>query len=110
MSVRFRWNWNLKLLVLRKGENRSTRGKISRSKGENQQQTQPTYGVDAGIRTQASFVGGGCSHHCATIASGPLLLPSKRNEAEQTGFRYEDLTDNYTFLGNCPPTPPLSQH
>ena len=29
--------------------NRSTRRKTSRSKGENQQQTQPTYGVDAEI-------------------------------------------------------------
>ena len=34
---------------LRRGENRSTRRKTSRSKGENQQQTQPTYGIDAGI-------------------------------------------------------------
>ena len=33
---------------LRRGENQSTRRKTSRSNGENQQQTQPTYGVDAG--------------------------------------------------------------
>ena len=34
-----------------KGEekNQSTRRKTSRSKGENQQQTQPTYGADVGI-------------------------------------------------------------
>ena len=31
--------------------------KISRSKGENQQQTQPTYGVDAGIWTWATLRG-----------------------------------------------------
>ena len=37
------------VVILRRGENRSTRRKTSRSKGENQQQTQPTYGVDAGI-------------------------------------------------------------
>ena len=36
------------VLVLRRGGNRSTRRKTSRSKGENQQRTQPTYGVDAG--------------------------------------------------------------
>ena len=30
---------------MKRGENRSTRRKTSRSKGENQQQTQPTYGV-----------------------------------------------------------------
>ena len=57
-----------KCWFLRRGENRSTRRKTSRSKGENQQQTQPTYGVDARIRTRATLVGGECSHHCATLA------------------------------------------
>ena len=47
-----------KCWFLRRGENRSTRRKTSRSKGENQQQTQPTYGVDAWIRTRATLVGG----------------------------------------------------
>ena len=50
------------------GENRSTWRKTSRSKGENQQQTQPTYGIDAGIWTRATPVGGECSHHYATLA------------------------------------------
>ena len=36
-------------LVFEEGGNRSIRRKTSWSKGENQQQTQPTYGVDAGI-------------------------------------------------------------
>ena len=31
-------NWNLEMLVLRRGENQSTRRKTSRSKGENQQE------------------------------------------------------------------------
>ena len=57
-----------KCWFLRRGKNRSTRRKTSRSKGENQQQTQPTYGVDAGIWTRATLVGGECSHHCATLA------------------------------------------
>ena len=57
-----------KCWFLRRGENWSTRRKTSRSKGENQQQTQPTYGVDAGILTQATLVGGERSHHCATLA------------------------------------------
>jgi len=52
---------------LRRGENRSTLRKTSWSKEENQQQTQPRYGVDAGIRTWATLVGGECSHHCATL-------------------------------------------
>ena len=41
-------NW-----FLRRGENQSTPRKTSWSKGENQQQTQPTYGVDAEIRPTA---------------------------------------------------------
>ena len=45
--MRSRSNWNLKVLVFEeRGKVRSTRRKTSRSKGENQQQTQPTYGVD----------------------------------------------------------------
>ena len=36
--------------------------------GENQQQAQPTYGVDAGIWTRTTLVGGECSHHCPTLA------------------------------------------
>ena len=35
--------------------------KISRSNGENQQQTRPTNGVDAGIWTRITLVGGECS-------------------------------------------------
>ena len=37
------------MLVFEEGENRSTRRKTSRNKGENQQQTQPTYGVVPGF-------------------------------------------------------------
>ena len=58
-----------KCWFLRRGDNRSTRRKTSRSKGENQQQTQPTYGVDAGIRTRATLVGGEHSHHCSIPCS-----------------------------------------
>ena len=41
----------LKRWFLRRGEKRSTQRKTSRSKGENQQQTQPTNGVDARSET-----------------------------------------------------------
>ena len=57
-----------KCWFLRRGENRSTRRKISRSKGENQQRSQPTYGFDARIRIRSTLVGGLCSHHCTTLA------------------------------------------
>ena len=50
VSVRSRSNWNLEVLVFKKRRNWKTRGKSSlSSKGENQKQIQPTYGVDAGI-------------------------------------------------------------
>ena len=42
-------------------------------KGENQQQTQPTYGVDAGIWTWATLVEGKRSHQSAS----PSLFPKK---------------------------------
>ena len=53
-----------------KGENRSTRRKTSRSKDENQQQTQPTYDAETGNRTRAALVG----DHCAIPAP-----PSRRH-------------------------------
>ena len=43
--------------------------KTSRSKDENQQQTQPTYGVESGNRIRSTLVGDACSHHCAIPAS-----------------------------------------
>ena len=42
--------------------------KNPRSKGENQQQTQPTYDAGSGNRTRDTLVGGERSHHCATPA------------------------------------------
>ena len=61
-----------KCWFLRRGENRSTRRKTSRSKDENQQQTQPTYDAETGNRTRATLVGGERSHHCAIPA--PLIF------------------------------------
>ena len=67
-----------KCWCLRRGENRSTRRKTSRSKGENQLQTQPIYGVDAGIWTRATLVRGERSHHCA------ILAPHRTSPLQQT--------------------------
>ena len=44
---------------------------------ENQQQTQPTYDTETGNRTQATLVGGECSHHCAILAPIALILKEK---------------------------------
>ena len=57
-----------KCWFLRRGENRSTRRKTSRSRVENQQQTQSTHDAESGNRTRATLVGGECSHHCAIPA------------------------------------------
>ena len=54
-----------KCWFLRRGENRSTRRKTTRSREENQQQTQPTYDAASGNRTRDTLVGGERSHHCA---------------------------------------------
>ena len=61
-----------KCWFLRRGENRSPRRKTSRSKEENQQQTQPTYDAGSWNRTRDTLVGGERSHHCALPA--PLKM------------------------------------
>ena len=62
-----------KCWFLRRGENWRTWRKTSWSKGENQQQTQPMYGVNNGIWTRATLVGGECSHYCAIPCSKYLV-------------------------------------
>ena len=63
-----------KFWFFKRGENRSTRRETSRSKGENQQQTQPTYSVEARILTLVTLVGGECSHRCAVPCFEKFLL------------------------------------
>ena len=57
----------LKCCFLVRGENRSTRGKTSHSRVENQQ-TQSTFDAERGNRTLAILVEGQCSHRCANTA------------------------------------------
>ena len=63
-----------KCCFLRRGENRSTQRKKLSERGENQQQTQPTYDAGSENRTQATLVGGDHSHHCATPAPQSLKI------------------------------------
>ena len=56
----------IKCCFLRRGENRSTRRKTSRSRVENQQ-TQPTYDAEPGNRTRATLVGSECSDTAPTL-------------------------------------------
>ena len=83
-----------KCWFLRRGENRSTRRKTSRSKKENQQQTQPTYHAGSGNRTRDTLVGGERSHHCAIHApinnktTVPLdVVPERRTKRFPPRFR-----------------------
>jgi len=52
----------IKCWFLVRGENRSTRGKTSHSRVENQQ-TQSTFDAECGNRTRATLVEGKCAHH-----------------------------------------------
>ena len=58
-----------KCWFLRRRENLSIRRKTSRSKEENQQQTQPTYDAGSGNRTQDTLFGGECSCSPATMVT-----------------------------------------
>ena len=51
-------NWNLEMVVFKEWGKPEYPKKNIRGKGENQQQTQPTYGVNAGIWTPGNIVGG----------------------------------------------------
>ena len=67
VSVRSRSNWNLEMLVFKEREKAEyPRKKPVSEQGiertNNKHQIQPTYGVDARIRTPATLVGGECSH------------------------------------------------
>ena len=62
-------NWNLEMLVFEeRGKLEYPEKNLLEQRSENQQQTQPTYGVNDRIWTCATMVGGECSHQCATLA------------------------------------------
>lgn len=50
---------------------------------EIQHLTQPTYGVDAATRTQATLLGGECSHSCAILAPHSLVSHGKGRDAHE---------------------------
>ena len=68
-----RSNWNLEMLVFRRGENRSTWRKTSWSRVENQQQTQPTHDGESGNQTQGTLVGGKRSHHYYLLTESEVI-------------------------------------
>ena len=72
-----------KCWFLRRGEKRSARRKTSRSKGENQQQTQPTYGVDVGIWIQRRVISS-LRHRCLFLIFS--LFSATGGENERSSF------------------------
>ena len=66
----------IKRWFLRRGENRSSRRKTSRSRVENQQ-TRPTYDAGSGNRTRDTLVEGERSHHYANPAPHKMRSRSK---------------------------------
>ena len=67
-----RLNKNLEGLIFVDGGKLEIPEKNPRSKDKNQQQTQSTCDARSGNQTQATLVGGECSHHCTIPASPPL--------------------------------------
>ena len=57
--------------------------KTSQSKGENQQQTQPTYGIYAWIWTQATLVKGAMYHYLSKFASSNNYLDTYLRVADE---------------------------
>ena len=62
-----RLNWNLEVLVFMKGEKPDSLEENFSKQRKNQQQTQTTYGINTRIQTQATLVGGKCSHRCVIL-------------------------------------------
>ena len=61
------------VVFLRRRENRSTRRKTSRSKEENQQQTQPTYAAGSGNRTRDTLVARALTTAPSLLSKGAAL-------------------------------------
>jgi len=63
------------MLVFEEGGKPENPEKNSQSKGENEQQTQPTYDAGSGNRTRDTLVGGERSHHCTPPPPPPPPPP-----------------------------------
>ena len=87
----------------RSGENR-------RSKDENQQQTQPTCNTRHGKWTQATWVGGERSHHCAIPVDWYFVFQTEYHRKVVKGILsqklipvslYKNLYFSFRFPGKC---------
>ena len=69
----------IKCWFLERGENRSTRGKTSHSRVENQQ-TQSTFDAECGNRTRATLV------EASALTTTPTLQPTRVRSKPRTNF------------------------
>ena len=104
-----RSNWNVEMLVFVEGGKPENPVKNSRSKDEEQQQTQLTYDVESGNRTRATLVGGKCSNLCAIPA--PPIANSEFDGLQFKSVIHVRSTDPPTLfpfskLGNFNSGPP----
>ena len=90
----------IKCWFLRRGENRSTRRKTSRSRVENQQ-TQPTYDAESGNRTRDTLVEGERSHHCANPAPQILCKRNFHQRMTRTSFSETARSRMSTPANHC---------
>ena len=99
--MRSRSNWNLKVLVFKQKIKPEYPEKNLQEQGREQQQTQPTYDVDARILTRATLVGGDCSHPCATLASRKkkrLLQSDPDEKYHQLGCNIQATINNLSSV------------
>ena len=82
---------------MRRGENQCTRGKTSQSREENQQ-TQLTYDAEYGNRTQATLVGGECSHRYATTALNDNNTNNKDNDNNNIEIYYNTAIQKNIYI------------
>ena len=82
-------NWNMEMLVFEERCKPEYPEKNFSEQGREPTTNSTTYGVDAGIWTRATLVGGECSHECATLAP-----QTKTVRLSYDNVRNYALTDN----------------
>ena len=84
-----------------RGENRSTRGKTSQSKEENQQ-TQPTIAASLEIEHRATLVGGNYSHYYIPTALQLVVLSTSTSVSVLIALCFKKVcfcvVRNFTFM------------
>lgn len=86
-------NWNSVVLLLMRVEIRKTLTKTSQSKGDNQQESQPTCDDDSGIRTRCQFP----SHRCEAAGNSSLKGPC-HEDIDVLGKFCAKLSNNCLYL------------